>query len=389
MKILVLTFYFKPDLCAGSFRATALVDALKEELPTGSHIDVVTTMPNRYHNFKAEVGNEEKSENVTIYRIELPKHTSGMLDQSKAFITFFRAVNKYIKEKEYDIVFVTSSRLLTAFLGALIAKKKSSKLYIDIRDIFSDTIGDVFSSKLGFLMKAIFSFVEKWTIQKADKINLVSGGFKDYFAGRYFNKKYSFFTNGIDEEFLSIKPVLKQEKNDKIEVLYAGNIGEGQGLHRIIPALAESLKDKVVFKIIGSGGRLQALQNEIESKKIHNVTLLPPLERTSLLDAYQKCDVLFLHLNDYPAFKKVLPSKLFEYAATGKPIWAGVAGYSAEFIVQQVENAMIFEPCNIEQAIKSFYLLKIENIDRGSFVSRYTRKAISRAMAQDILATAG
>lgn len=78
-----------------------------------------------------------------------------------------------------------------------------------------------------------------------------------------------------------------------------------------------------------------------------------------------------------------------EYAATGKPIWAGVAGYSAEFIAQEVENAAIFEPCNIEQAIKSFYLLKIENIDRGSFVGRYTRKAISRAMAQDILATAG
>jgi len=30
-------------------------------------------------------------------------------------------------------------------------------------------------------------------------------------------------------------------------------------------------------------------------------------------------DVLFLHLNAYKAFEKVLPSKIFEYAATGRP----------------------------------------------------------------------
>ena len=49
-------------------------------------------------------------------------------------------------------------------------------------------------------------------------------------------------------------------------------------------------------------------------------------------------DVLFLHLNDYSAFRKVIPSKIFEYAATGKPIVAGVSGYAAEFL--RHENPM-------------------------------------------------
>ncbi len=51
MRLLVVSFYYSPDLAAGSFRATALVAALRERAPPGTHIDVVTTLPNRYRTF--------------------------------------------------------------------------------------------------------------------------------------------------------------------------------------------------------------------------------------------------------------------------------------------------------------------------------------------------
>ena len=59
--------------------------------------------------------------------------------------------------------------------------------------------------------------------------------------------------------------------------------------------------------------------------------IIDPVSRSDLFDEYKNADVLFLHLNDYAAFRKVLPSKIFEYAATGKPILAGVAGYMQNF----------------------------------------------------------
>lgn len=89
MKILLLTFYFKPDLCAGSFRMTAFVDALKEKLGEGDRVDIVTTMPNRYATYtKACPEEEQLSENIFIKRIKLPAHKSGFIDQVRAF-TFF------------------------------------------------------------------------------------------------------------------------------------------------------------------------------------------------------------------------------------------------------------------------------------------------------------
>ena len=39
------------------------------------------------------------------------------------------------------------------------------------------------------------------------------------------------------------------------------------------------------------------------------------MARPALVEAYGAADVLFLHLGVQPAFEKVLPSKIFEYAA--------------------------------------------------------------------------
>ena len=44
MKILVLSFYFQPDLCAGSFRNTAFVKSLKKLIPE-IRADMITSGP--------------------------------------------------------------------------------------------------------------------------------------------------------------------------------------------------------------------------------------------------------------------------------------------------------------------------------------------------------
>ena len=48
MKIVLFTFYYPPDLSAGSFRAVALVEALSKKISLEDELHVVTTHPNRY-----------------------------------------------------------------------------------------------------------------------------------------------------------------------------------------------------------------------------------------------------------------------------------------------------------------------------------------------------
>lgn len=389
MRILILSFYFRPDLSACSFRSTALVEALHRVVPPGSQIDVVTTAPNRYHSFAVDAPDLETQGNVQISRIAIPPHKSGFLDQARAFLVFSRKATRLAATRDYDIVFATSSRLMTAVLGAWIARTHRAKLYLDIRDIFVDTIQDVLPRKFSLAAKPVFGWFEGVAINSADKVNLVSRGFSAYFAGRYPRQTYSYYTNGVDAEFTVAAPARSVDPGDHIArivtVVYAGNIGEGQGLHAILPDLAIALNSVAKFRIIGDGGRLPALRAALSAHGVTNVELLTPLPRDRLLDEYRAADVLFLHLNDHEAFKKVLPSKIFEYAALGKPVWAGVAGYAADFIESEVSNSAVFRPCDVGAAVRSFGELQIQDAPRTSFIAKYARAAISDEMAKDIL----
>lgn len=393
IRILLLSFYYQPDLCAGSFRATAMVQALLKKLPPDAHLEIITTAPNRYVSYSETVAEGasslEQQEQYTIHRINLPTHESGMLDQSKSFFVFAKEALKLTKQRQYQLVVATSSRLMTASLAAYIAAQKRVPLYLDIRDIFVDTIKDVIAAKSLMWLAPVLSWVEKKTVNTASKVNLVSEGFLPYFKKRYPTQQYACFTNGIDQEFIDASEVpIVQTSNPsdtEVSVLYAGNIGEGQGLSHILPALANALKGRARFTVIGDGGRHKQLKLALEQQQCTNVELLPPMNRARLIEAYLKADVLFLHLNAFPAFEKVLPSKIFEYAVLGKPILAGVAGYPASFIQSEVDNAQVFEPCNVAAAVRAFERLELQHYPRSEFSNKFNRSNIMDAMAMDIL----
>lgn len=388
MKILFLSFYYQPDLSAGSFRSTSLIKALLEQLPSEAEIELITTHPNRYNSFTSEAPEFETHPGLTIHRIKLPKHKSGIFDQSKAFLMFAIRALHLSKGKNYDLIYATSSRLMTSVLGAYISKKIKKPLYLDIRDIFVDSIKDVLPRKFVWAVMPFLSALERWTITAANRVNLVSQGFMPYFLLRYPNQNFVLFTNGIDDQFINIQPQQSVKSNSKLlTVVYAGNMGDGQGLHTIIPELAKKFKDRLQFNLVGDGSQKKQLVSAVKTAGCNNVKILSPVKRDALINMYQRADILFLHLSDYNVCRKVLPSKLFEYAALGKPIWAGVTGYAAQFIYDNINNVAVFLPCNAEEAIASFERLEIKDMPRTNFVAKFSRKKIMKNMAKDIINT--
>ena len=388
-RIVYLTFYFKPDLCAGSFRNSPLAAELAMQARSKDiRIDVYTTIPHRYSTFDIDAPEYEEIENLRIHRILLPQHKSGMLDQIFSFLKYYNEVLRLNKGKNVDLVFASSSRLFTAFLGYRIAKKANKPLYLDIRDIFVDTMNDVFKSKfLKILILPILKFIENRTFNYASHINLISGGFKEYFQ-KFKNASFTLFSNGIDDEFIDGKNLISNLTNDssKKVIVYAGNLGEGQGLDKIIPQAAKLLGNNFQFLIIGDGGTKKLLQNAIEKIGVNNVILKNPISRNELQNEYSNADYLFLHLNDYPAFRKVLPSKIFELATFKKPILAGVSGFSAQFIKDEINNSFVFNPCDFNTLVN--HLLTYDeksNIDRSDFIEKFKRSVINEKMATSIL----
>jgi glycosyltransferase involved in cell wall biosynthesis len=382
----LISFYYPPDLSAGSFRTAALVKALLES-DASVRLHVITTQPNRYQSFASSALETETHERLTVTRVKLPPHASGMRDQARAFLAYAREVGRISTRTRYDLVYGTSSRLMTAVLAARIAAQSGAPLYLDIRDIFVDTIGDVLPRPLSLPMRWAFDPLERWAIGRAARVNLVSEGFRPYFERRFPRQSFSFHTNGVDELFENIETTqTPRDPSTPIQILYAGNIGEGQGLHAIVPALASALGHRATLRIIGDGGRRHQLATALAASALADrVTLLPPVGRDALLEEYRRADVLFLHLNDYAAFEKVLPSKIFEYAALGKPILAGVGGYAAHFLKTEVTNAAVFAPCDAAAGVAALGTLELVDRPRAEFVARFRRGTVMRRLAADVL----
>jgi glycosyltransferase involved in cell wall biosynthesis len=386
LKLLVLSFYYEPDLSACSFRSTALVESLHKKLCEDDSIEVITTMPNRYKSLRNPALSFEENGNTKIYRIALPDYRIKFFDQAIAFITYWHGVKKIIKNQEYDLIFVTSGRFFTAFLGATIANNTKTPFYLDIRDILSDGISDVVKNRIAkFFLIPIIKSAEKFSVLSATHLNLVSKGFKDSFT--FYKGTTTFFTNGIDDTFLdnAFEKEFEFNQNKPKIITYAGNIGEGQGLEKIIPEAAKRLKGKYIFNIIGDGRTKRKLMKKLADLQIDNINLITPVNRNELVKYYQESDFLFLHLNNYEAFKKVLPSKIFEYGATEKPIIAGVDGYAREFVKEHLEDALIFEPTNVDEFVEVLENYKPKMISREKFVEKFSREAILDEMTDSIL----
>ena len=367
MKILFLTFYFEPDLCAGSFRNSSLFHKLLEQISEQDEIHVITTQPNRYSSYHVKASDEEVGNRYRINRLHIPKHKGGMKDQINSFSSYFFQTIKLVKNTKYDLVYASSSRLFTAVLGSYVARKNKCPLYLDIRDIFTDSIRDLVKSWSIFKHVPIYVFdiIERYAFKRANHINIVSEGFKEHFK-KYPKPTYSFFTNGIDDTFIEDAKLCKTTEHKAPYVItYAGNIGMGQSLDLIIPEAAQRLGSDYKFLVIGDGGIKHRLEEKIDLLNLDNVELMKPVSRKELLEYYKKTDFFFLHLD--ASEQVALPSKLFEYGVYDKPIIAGLGGYAYRFAKENVQNCILFQPVDVDTMVTALTSYSYQLLKRTEF----------------------
>ena len=131
-------------------------------------------------------------------------------------------------------------------------------------------------------------------------------------------------------------------------VLYAGNLGEKQGLENILE-VAHRMRDvpKLTFLIIGEGGAKARLVAQAESMKLENVVFKPlqPLERLSA--SLAAADV-HLVLQKRAAADLVMPSKLTNILAVGgHALVTAEAGTTLYDIVKTHELGTLVAPENL------------------------------------------
>jgi hypothetical protein len=408
-RILFFSFHYPPDQSAGAVRTSAIVHELVQHDPS-AQVTVFCSVPRRY-GIKPEraVLNTLEQAQIHIRRFWIPFFGQGPIPSVLAYVFYLaQSVPAAIWLRPHIIV-GTSAKLLTSFVAACAARFTGAALYIDFRDTFADNYFYFYRWHKRILLQSLIMAIENLVLRSACSINMVSIGFQDAFWGwERILSKYSItltnYPNGIHSAFRSriVAAVANRCPNTQIyRIVYVGNLGEGQDLLGLLrdlafrPDLLQRMSEaRIRFDIFGSGPQvkgIEALAAEGESAVPpgpleHLVSYRGLVPRDQVETIYAHADCLMLQLGLYSSLSMVIPSKIFEYAATPYPVLFGASGFTSSFI-NQISGTIRFEQCNAESFMAAIERSRTAIVDpdqRNRFLDRYDAGKIYSDYARHI-----
>jgi glycosyltransferase involved in cell wall biosynthesis len=313
MNITVISAYFEPQQSAGANRMLAYINCFIE---SGWKATVIapryssTNLTKKSSHFDPSDIKNKKIEIIRACRIN---------NQTKSFvIRFLYETSKSIKLL-YSASRIDSKYYLvtTPFLSLLLLSPlflPAQKLIIDIRDLtWEYSISDRWYVTI---LQKLLAYLSIKQLRQVFMIVTTTEGEKNYILEKCPRSKIIHIPNGIDQKtFNSLRTLKKTERLDKI-VFYAGTLGYAQGLEILIDVAIRMPEWK--FRIAGDGASLPSLKKIIDSKKISNIELLGKITRDDVIKNYKDASILFMRLRK--GFDTAIPSKLYEYIATGRQI---------------------------------------------------------------------
>jgi len=327
----------------------------------GHSVDVVTAIP-YYPMWKAQEGysnrwwHKERIEGARIIRCPLyipSKVTAGkrILHEFSFVAAMIPVWFKTIFKKKYDVVICVSPPFHLGLLPLLYARIRGAKLVTHIQDLQVDAARDLGMINNRFFLNIMFG-LEKFILRRSHIISTISPGMQRKIESKGIApSKIVLFPNWVDEQM--IKPLPKSaslrkefgiRETDKV-ILYAGNVGEKQGLEIILEVAKAFAADNTVhFIISGNGGGKEKLEASARDAKLHNIQFYPlqPYDRLSALLA--TADV-HLVLQKKSATDLVMPSKLVSIlAAGGLPIVTALPGSTLYQVIDKYHAGILIEP---------------------------------------------
>lgn len=396
MKILFLTDNFPPEVNAP---ATRTFEHCRLWAAQGHEVHVVTCAPNFpkgkvFPGYRNKVYQRETIQGIVVHRVwsfiwPNKGRVFRILDYLSFMVSSFIA-GLFIKA---DVIVATSPQFFTAVAGGALGVIKRPPWVFEVRDLWPESIAAVGAMKRSFLL-GLIEKLELALYRSAGGVVVVTESFKRNLVSRGVPpEKISVVTNGVNPADWVWQGDREAERErlgvtGRFVIGYAGTLGMAHALDFIVEsaaALEAAIPDAHVV-IIGDGAERESLEREIKRLQPKNVSLLPPVSKEALKPTLASFDVALVNLRRSDTFKTVLPSKIFESAAMGKPILLGVDGEARE-VVGRYGAGVYFTPEDREEFIGAVRRLRddrkiYERAQEGCarLVADYSRDALGVRM---------
>lgn len=367
LRILLISEYFPPEIGAGSNRAYELS---ANWVKLGASVSVITGFPDYPSGiiparYRGKIFLREEKDGIEVIRtFTIPAPNKGFLKRVISFLSFMfsSVIQGSIASKKQDIVIATSPPFFVGIAGYLIARLKKVPFIFEVRDLWPDSIVELGQLRNRLIIKILKS-MEYFLYRKSSHIVPVADSTVEVLTSSGINKdKITVIKNGVDTGLFV--PGKKNKDLDsklnlknKFVVGYIGTLGLSHSIDKVI-GTANLLREnkEISFLIIGEGAEKESLLQKVNSLNLDNVVFLNNVDKYLLPVYYGLCDLLLVPLRKLKLFEKVIPSKIFEIFAMGKPIIISVNG-EARRLVEDSGGGMYSEPENsLELKDKILYL---------------------------------
>ena len=342
MRIGFVTQWFPPE--PGTGVAAAIADGLAER---GHHVDVLTGFPN-YPTGKLQddyplerYRRDERSPHVTVHRAPLyPSHDTSSLKRMTNYLSFAAAASwvarRHVPQPDAWLIYSSPA---TAAVPALVAASRSrTPIHLLIEDLWPDSVtqSGLIGGAANPIVNAVLQQFCNWTYRRAAGIGVISPSMKRILVGRGVDEAKIRYTPNWVAAGRPSDPRSAPELRHRLDLplgrlfMYAGNMGELQGLEPLIRAFSQVPSARLV--LIGAGVGRPHLENVVRREQITNVSFLDP-QPTALIGRYiEASDIQLVSLKDTPLLRATMPSKVQSSLAAGKPVLAHAAGDAASLV---------------------------------------------------------
>ena len=233
-------------------------------------------------------------------------------------------------QRPWDAMVAVCPPMTSGLVPGLLARRLGIPLVIHVQDLQLDA-----ARELGILRQPLLLEVLTWLelrlLRQARKVTTISRSMAARLAAKgVAASRLQVLPNWADLDKVRPGPRLNALRRElgltsETVVLYAGNLGEKQGLEVILEAAALTRsKPSIRYLIAGEGAARERIKLRAQDLGLDNVTFLP-LQLNSRLPLLLAAADLHLVVQRREAADLVMPSKLTNIMAAGRPFIATAA----------------------------------------------------------------
>lgn len=342
MHILFVSQYFHPEVGATQTRIREFAKGCRAR---GLRVTVLTEFPNHPHGvippeYHGRWIAREKVDDIDVVRVWVWTTPHKTVFTRLMFYGSFFIMATLVGLRgiaPIDVVFATSPPLSVGLIGWIIARLRSARFMLDIRDLWPAVV-----EALGAVRQPVgirlMQVLERFLYRRADRITAVTRGFVTHIQPLVrAPERVTWLPNGAATDLFD--PARGDDAlrdrlglSGQFVATFAGLHGLAQDLETVLAAAAQLQNRPITFLLIGDGPAKPALRADAHARGLTNVRFLDTVPIAGIAPYLLASDALLVPLRADDVFRTFVPSKLYDFLACARPVVLSVDGEAREIL---------------------------------------------------------